>query len=85
VAQDDVSAGFGSAVDTWHETGSASVDCPACAATVPLPAWIWADDILAFAHLGFEFWNWPTLSDDFRARMTGFLDGHRTVFLQGKI
>ncbi|MEV5314112.1 hypothetical protein [Streptomyces sp. NPDC052610] len=85
VAEDDVPSRFGTAMETWHETGSGSVDCPACAATVPLPAWTWSDDVFAFARLGFEFWNWPALSEDFRTRISGFLEGHRTVFLQGKI
>ncbi|MGX1131436.1 endogenous inhibitor of DNA gyrase (YacG/DUF329 family) [Streptomyces glaucescens] len=82
---DDVSARFSTAMGTWDETGATDVDCPACAETVPLPAWAWTDDAFAVARLGFEFWNWPVLSDDFRTRMTGFLEGHRTVFLQGKI
>ncbi|MFH8800429.1 hypothetical protein ACH4F6_12650 [Streptomyces sp. NPDC017936] len=76
---------FSAAADRWHETGEADVDCPACAETVPLPAWNWADDHLAFVHLGFEFWNWPWLSDDFRARVAEFLPGHRTAFLPGKV
>ncbi|MFI1032087.1 hypothetical protein [Streptomyces sp. NPDC020951] len=73
------------ATTRWHETGKADVECPACAETVPLEAWNWSDDHLAFAHLGFEFWNWPWLSKEFRARMAGFLPGHRTAFLPGKI
>lgn len=76
---------FAEAIDSWHETGEAHVDCPACAETVPLPAWTWTDDYFAFAHLGFEFWNWPPLTPEFGARITGLLDGHRTVFIQGKL
>ncbi|MGW1781548.1 hypothetical protein ACWCQQ_20730 [Streptomyces sp. NPDC002143] len=76
---------FSTAIDQWYETGEADVDCPACAETVPLPAWNWGDDHLAFVHLGFEFWNWPWLSEEFRARTAGFLPGHRTAFLPGKI
>ncbi|MEV6177981.1 hypothetical protein [Streptomyces sp. NPDC052015] len=73
------------ATDAWYETGIADVACTACAETVPLPAWNWTDDHLAFVHLGFEFWNWPWLSDGFRARVAELLPGHRTGFLSGKI
>ena len=81
-ADGDLPARLGAAIDRWHQTGSAGVACAAC---VPLPAWDWSDDAFAFAHLGFEFWGWPTLSREFRARLTGFLDGHRTAFLTGRI
>lgn len=76
---------FAQAISTWHETGAADVDCPACAEPVPLPAWIWTDDYFAFAHLGFEFWNWMELTEEFRARMADLLDGHRTAYLCGKL
>ncbi|MBR8642270.1 hypothetical protein KEF29_30465 [Streptomyces tuirus] len=81
----DLEHRFRTACDAWYGTGRADVDCPACAVPVPLPAWAWTDDAFAFAHLGFEFWNWPALSEEFRARTAGFLDGHRTAFLMGKI
>ncbi|MFJ7077785.1 hypothetical protein [Streptomyces sp. NPDC098781] len=73
------------AVDTWYETGAADVDCPTCAERVPLPDWTWHDDYFAFAHLGFQLWNWPPLTTEFRTRITGLLDGHRTTYLQGKL
>ncbi|MFJ1810055.1 MULTISPECIES: hypothetical protein [unclassified Streptomyces] len=85
VAEGDLGERIGAAVDVWYETGTAGVDCPACARSVDLSAWRWADDSLAFAHLGFEFWNWPWLSEEFRARLSGFLDGHGTAFLPGKV
>ncbi|WP_425245866.1 hypothetical protein [Streptomyces sp. NEAU-NA10] len=73
------------AMDEWYKTGTADVECPACARTVPLPAWNWTNDHLAFVHLGFTFWNWPWLSEEFRARVAEFLPGHRTAFLPGKV
>ncbi|MFF3330393.1 hypothetical protein ACFYWX_12675 [Streptomyces sp. NPDC002888] len=76
---------FGTATSTWYETGSADVECPACAESVPLSAWRWSDNSLAFAYLGFEFWNWPALAEEFRARMAEFLDGHSTAYLMGKL
>ncbi|MFI7297335.1 hypothetical protein [Streptomyces sp. NPDC050121] len=72
-------------MDLWYETGTADADCASCAESAPLPEWDWTDDHLAFVHLGFQFWNWPTLSEDFRARMGELLGGRRTAFLPGKV
>ncbi|MFJ8190970.1 hypothetical protein ACIQ8D_14540 [Streptomyces sp. NPDC096094] len=74
---------FSTAMRTWYDTGAASVDCPACATAVPVPDWTWDEAPLAFGRLGFEFWNWPELTDDFRARVSALLDGHRTTYLWG--
>ncbi|MCX5262436.1 hypothetical protein [Streptomyces sp. NBC_00199] len=73
------------AMESWYRTGKACPACPACGEAVSLPEWNWSDDHLAFAHLGFRFWNWPRLDDAFRTRMTRLLDGHRTVYLAGKL
>ncbi|MCX5582584.1 hypothetical protein ACFWG6_24935 [Streptomyces erythrochromogenes] len=64
------------AFDTWHATGAADLDCPACARRSPLPHWDWTDDSLAFAHLGFEFDDWPPLLPEFTAALGREL-GHR--------
>ncbi|MGI5376243.1 hypothetical protein ACQEV2_18690 [Streptomyces sp. CA-251387] len=82
---DDAWAPFGKAIDAWHKTGEAQVDCPACADAVPLPDWTWTDDYFAFAHLGFEFWNWPPFTEEFRTRISELLDGHRTAYVWGKL
>jgi hypothetical protein len=82
---DETGPRFFTAMQTWHDKGSASVDCPACAATVAVPDWSWDEATLAFGHLGFEFWNWPDLTEDFRTRLAGLLDGHRTAYVWGKI
>ncbi|MFD8223213.1 hypothetical protein ACFV16_03465 [Streptomyces massasporeus] len=76
---------FATALATWQTTGDAMVVCPACRCPAPLPDWTWTDDRLALGHLGFEFWNWPELTDDFRTRLSGLLDGHRTAYVWGKI
>ncbi|PZG99314.1 hypothetical protein C1I97_24150 [Streptomyces sp. NTH33] len=76
---------FSEAIGTWHTTGAADVECPACAASVPLPDWAWSDDYFAFAHLGLEFWNWPRFTEDFRARTADVLGGHRTAYVWGKL
>ncbi|MFJ9545747.1 hypothetical protein [Streptomyces erythrochromogenes] len=66
----------GGAVDAWHATGAAGLDCPACGRRSPLPQWHWTGDSLAFAHLGFEFDDWPPLLPDFTAALGREL-GHR--------
>ncbi|MDQ0714182.1 hypothetical protein QFZ55_003634 [Streptomyces luteogriseus] len=82
---DEAWAPFVDAIGTWSATGVAQVRCPACARIVPLRDWAWNDDYFAFAHLGFEFWNWPELTPEFRGRVAELLDGHRTAYLRGKI
>ncbi|GAA4968364.1 hypothetical protein GCM10023238_40440 [Streptomyces heliomycini] len=59
---------FGTAMRTWYDTGTATVDCPACATAVAVPDWAWDEAPLAFGCPGFEFWNRPDLTDAFRAR-----------------
>ncbi|MFI0038470.1 hypothetical protein ACH4NS_23675 [Streptomyces mutabilis] len=75
---------FSTAMQTWHDTGAATVDCPACATAVPVQDWTWDEAPVALGHLGFEFWNWPDLTDGFRARLTALLDGHRTAYVWGR-
>ncbi|MFJ9601776.1 hypothetical protein [Streptomyces althioticus] len=76
---------FGEALRAWDEDGEADVVCPACAASVPLPEYRWADDYFAFGHLGIRFWNWPEFTDAFLTRFTRVLEGHRTVRVWGKL
>ncbi|MFD3379813.1 MULTISPECIES: hypothetical protein [unclassified Streptomyces] len=84
-AENSVWPRFAAAMGTWHETGAATVDCPACARPVALTDWIWEDDHYAFGHLGLEFWNWPELRPDFIQDISRLLDGHRTVHVWGKL
>ncbi|MEV7522313.1 hypothetical protein [Streptomyces sp. NPDC091371] len=72
------------AINTWYATGAADLDCPACGRRAPLPDWDWTGDYFAFAHLGFEFDDWPTLRPDFTAALGRAL-GHRIRVLRGKI
>ncbi|MFB9350629.1 hypothetical protein ACFFUA_24855 [Streptomyces heliomycini] len=76
---------FGTAMRTWYDTGTATVDCPACATAVAVPDWAWDEAPLAFGCPGFEFWNRPDLTDAFRARPAELLDGHRTAYVRGKL
>ncbi|MGD1217071.1 MULTISPECIES: hypothetical protein [Streptomyces] len=74
----------GAAIDTWYTTGAADLDCPACARRTPLPDWEWTGDCFAFAHLGFEFDDWPPLHPQFTAAFAQAL-GHRVRVVTGKI
>ncbi|WP_328665560.1 hypothetical protein OG905_01030 [Streptomyces sp. NBC_00322] len=73
---------FRDAIDTWKETGEASVPCAACETSVPITAWQW-DSEFALGALAFDFWGWPPLTDDFVAEFTRQL-GHRTAQHSGK-
>jgi len=77
-------AWLSTATKTWSDTGTATLTCPSCTRAVPLPRWEWDDSPFAFGHLGLKFWEWPDLSDDFRARISTVLEGHRTAYLWGK-
>ncbi|MFE1272897.1 hypothetical protein [Streptomyces sp. NPDC058757] len=75
---------FSPVMDAWWNTGRGEVPCPACGHTVPLAAWEWDGDGLAFAYLGFEFWRGPALLPEFVAEL-GRVLGHRTRLVRGRI
>ncbi len=75
---------FSPVMDAWWNTGRGEVPCPACGRVVPLAAWEWAGDGLAFAYLGFEFRNGPALLPEFVMEL-GQVLGHRTRFVRGRI
>ena len=68
------------AVDAWvGGDDRATFACPKCSGAKLLTEWRgpWA---WAFGYLGFEFWNWPPLSEGFLTEMNGRL-GHRTMLI----
>ena len=77
---------FSPAMDAWWATGEAEVACPGpgCGRAVPLVAWEWPGNGLAFAYLGFEFRNGPALLPEFVAEVERVL-GHRTRFVRGRL
>ena len=74
--------------DSWYDAACAWFDgddlvtfaCPSCDQQTLLTEWggPWP---WGFGNLGIEFWNWPSLSDDFIQAMTRNL-GHRTVLVR---
>lgn len=73
------------AVDTWYAGDDAvTLSCPRCGHAQRLTEWDgpypWA-----FAHLGFEFWNWPRLSERFVLEVVEQLGGHRVRLVCSKL
>lgn len=50
--------------DTWTNHKKAVLTCPHCE-TESLITDYKADNSIVFSNLGFTFWNWPDLTDDF--------------------
>ncbi|MEU3552771.1 hypothetical protein [Streptomyces fragilis] len=73
------------AIDTWVDTGRAVLACGHCGRDGDLTAWTWEGNYFAFAHLGFEFWDWPELRDSFVEEFARVLDGHRLTVVRGSV
>lgn len=77
---------FGASIYAWEEgEDDIAVTCPSCAQPVEPADWIWADDHLVLAHLGFKFWNWPPFRPDFLAEFARRLGDHRIALVEGKL
>lgn len=60
---------WNAAADEWlNWRGPGNFQCMECSAVRSLPEWDHRDPI-GFGALTFKFWNWPPLSDEFRAEM----------------
>ncbi len=75
--------GWGDAVGDWFDGELGLLACPACRAVQPITEWKHDPD-WAFAFLGFTFWNWPELTEEFVAKVGYRLD-HRVVLVAGKL
>lgn len=76
---------WGEAVDAWYEgDDTVTLPCPECGHEEKLTEWDgpypWA-----FANLGFEFWNWPPLSERFVHEVQEQLGGHRVRLVCSKL
>lgn len=76
---------FGEALSDWSDGVDDTIPCPSCDRPVEPAAWRWTDDYFVLGHLGFRFWNWPPLKQDFVAEVGRRSGGHRTVLLAGKL
>ena len=70
-------------IGVWYDTGQTAHCCPSCQRMVPLNDWCWQPQ-WGFGYLGFKFWNWPPITDEFAATLSSRL-GHRTVRTHGKL
>lgn len=72
------------AVGEWYDRrGPGLLACPGCQAMRPITEWQ-HDPPFGFANLGFTFWNWPNLLDDFVSEIAERL-GHHVVVVLGKV
>jgi hypothetical protein len=82
--RDDDDPAWGDALEEWYRgRGNGTLTCPRCGHSEPVTEWSY-DPPWGFGHLGFTFWNWPPLKDEFVAEV-GKLLRHRTVVVAGKL
>lgn len=75
---------WGDAVGEWYErNGPGSLACPGCGHSQPIDEWE-HDPPWGFANLGFEFWNWPPLTEQFVQQFAERLK-HRVLLVAGKL
>ena len=75
---------WGDAVSEWYNrTGPGMLACPGCGASRAITEWR-HDPPIGFGNVGFTFWNWPTLQEQFVAAVGKQL-GHRVFVVQGKL
>jgi hypothetical protein len=75
---------FAAALSDWHDGETGTVICPNCGSAITINEWTWHGEWpIAVGHLGFTFWNWPTLHPEFVDQL-GTRLGHRVVTTRGK-
>jgi hypothetical protein len=67
----------------WYAGAAGTRACGGCGRVLGLNDWRWQPP-WGFGYLGFEFWNWPPLAQEFIAEVGRRL-GHRTVLAAGKL
>jgi hypothetical protein len=76
--------GWGEAIGEWYtQTGPGNLRCPQCGAVQPVVEWK-HDPVYAFGNLGFKFWNWEPLAEEFVKQVRLQL-GHRIVVVEGRL
>jgi len=75
---------WSAAVENWQTgNGPSILPCERCGAAAPITEWQ-HDPPWAFGNVGVEFWNWPSLREDFLNAL-GEVVGHRFRLVYGKI
>lgn len=70
-------------IEEWYEGKTALLRCPRCNASTPITGWVF-DPPWGLGNLGFNFWNWPPLKDEFVSELGDRLK-HQTVTVKGKL
>ena len=71
-------------MEQWFQnSGPALLACPQCGASQAINHWQ-HDPPWGFGCLGFEFWNWPPLTEAFIQQIADLLN-HRIIFVCGKL
>jgi hypothetical protein len=74
---------WSTALDEWFKgNGQGVLPCEHCGAEAPITEWR-HDPPWAFGNVGVEFWNWPSLREDF-LKALGEVVGHRFRLVYGK-
>lgn len=71
------------AIGEWYEGKTALLRCPHCNTSTPITEWKF-DPPWGFGNLGFTFWNWPPLKDEFVSELGERLN-HQIVIVKGKL
>ena len=72
------------AIDEWYKgNGKGLLACSHCGNVEAINHWKHNPN-WGFGNLGFTFWNWPPLTDEF-VKQFGENLGHRIIFVSGKL
>lgn len=75
---------WGDAVGEWYDgSGVGMLACSGCGAARAITDWQ-HDPPFGFGHVGFTFWNWPRLTEEFVSQVGKQL-GHRVFVVLGKL
>ena len=69
-------------LDTWYETGTATIECPLCGTGSAMTTWTVSNWSLSYAAL--TFWNWPDLDPRFIEELSQHL-GERIELVVGRL
>lgn len=75
---------WGQAIDEWiNESDLHKVTCPNCNAEYSITDYVFNPE-WCFGYLGFTFWNWPNLKDNFIKELEQILE-RRVTIIYGQV
>ncbi len=78
-----VQSEWNKAIGEWNKGQTGTLYCPICKQSTPITEWTF-EPMWGFGNLGFKFWNWPPLKDDFVSEIGKRL-AHRIIVVKGKL